>query len=193
MTDKSTLRAVMLEKRNAASAGFMQTARQAICDNFFTEFDLSSIKSLHIFLSIPEKNELNTWPIIKRIWNEHPEIQLAVPVTPPGAKELQHRLLTPKTELLRSKWGIDEPTTSSPLIPEKEIDLVLVPLLAFDLNGHRVGYGKGYYDKFLSKCRSDIKKIGLSVFEPVKAIADAASWDIPLNQVITPDKVYSFL
>ena len=73
-----------------------------------------------------------------------------------------------------------------------EIDLVLVPLLAFDQEGYRVGYGKGYYDKFLSQCREDVIKIGLSFFEPVDAISDINQFDMSLNYCVTPQQVYDF-
>ena len=73
-----------------------------------------------------------------------------------------------------------------------EIDLVLVPLLAFDKNGYRVGYGKGYYDKFLSNCRPDVIKIGLSFFDAVDEIEDIDDYDLPLNFCVTPQRLYDF-
>ncbi len=73
-----------------------------------------------------------------------------------------------------------------------EIDLVLVPLLAFDKNGSRVGYGKGHYDKFLSQCRDDVIKIGLSFFDPADQIDDINQFDISLNYCVTPHQVFEF-
>ena len=70
--------------------------------------------------------------------------------------------------------------------------MVLVPLLCFDRSGHRVGYGKGYYDRFLRKCRADCKKIGLSMFDPVDEITDAGESDVRLDLVITPTATVSF-
>jgi len=70
--------------------------------------------------------------------------------------------------------------------------LALIPLLAFDQHGYRVGYGKGYYDKFLSQCREDVVKIGLSFFEPVDNIDDINQFDISLNYCVTPQQVYEF-
>jgi 5-formyltetrahydrofolate cyclo-ligase len=72
------------------------------------------------------------------------------------------------------------------------IDLVFIPLLACDLQGNRVGYGKGFYDRFLSKCRYDVKKIGLSFFDPVDKIEDVNVFDIPLDECITPKKTWVF-
>ena len=70
--------------------------------------------------------------------------------------------------------------------------MVLVPLLAFDSKGYRVGYGKGFYDRFLKQCRNDCVKIGLSYFEPIDAINDAGEFDVPLDFCITPQKAYVF-
>ena len=74
----------------------------------------------------------------------------------------------------------------------EKIDLVLVPLLAFDKRGHRVGYGKGYYDRLLSQVRHDCRKIGLSLFQPVDVIDDIAASDIELDECVTPEGVVAF-
>jgi 5-formyltetrahydrofolate cyclo-ligase len=68
----------------------------------------------------------------------------------------------------------------------------LVPLLAFDPKGYRVGFGRGYYDKYLSLCKPDVIKIGLSYFEPVEVIDDVQDFDVPLSYCITTDNVYAF-
>ena len=72
------------------------------------------------------------------------------------------------------------------------MDVVLIPMLCFDLRGHRVGYGRGYYDRFLSECRADVKKIGLCLAEPVTEIADTSALDMAMDVCITPQKVYKF-
>jgi len=77
-------------------------------------------------------------------------------------------------------------------VSESEIDLIFVPLLAFDETGNRVGYGKGFYDKFLTKCRPDAIKVGLSYFEAIDRISDSEQFDIPLNYCITPQRIYEF-
>ena len=70
--------------------------------------------------------------------------------------------------------------------------MVFVPLLAFDEKGNRVGYGKGFYDKFLAECKPEILKIGVSFFEPENIIPDVLNTDIQLDLCITPTKVYNF-
>ncbi len=70
--------------------------------------------------------------------------------------------------------------------------MVFVPLLAFDEKGHRVGYGKGFYDKFLSECKPEVLKIGLSFFESETLISDVLTTDIQLDLCVTPSKIYNF-
>ena len=95
------------------------------------------------------------------------------------------------TPMRENRWGIPEPAAGREIAPET-IDLVLIPLLAFDRKGHRVGYGKGYYDRFLKRCRGDCMKLGLSFFEPVDSIYDAGEHDVPLDLCVTPHRTYVF-
>ena len=104
---------------------------------------------------------------------------------------MQHFQYSDEMELVKNSFGIAEPAGGETFSPD-EIDLVLVPLLAFDERGYRVGYGKGYYDRFLSECREDVIKIGLSFFEPEEQIDDINQFDIPLNYCVTPQEVYEF-
>ncbi len=107
-------------------------------------------------------------------------------------RSLTHHLITSTTPLVHNRWGIPEPLPESPVCPIEAIDVVLVPLLAFDRHGHRVGYGQGFYDRFLSACRADTQRIGLSLFAPVDQIVDVSADDVPLNAVVTPAEVHTF-
>jgi len=100
-------------------------------------------------------------------------------------------LVNDETEFEKNELGFNQPMTGMDISPV-DIDLIIVPLLAFDKQGYRVGYGKGYYDRFLINCRADAIKIGFSYFAPVDAIADANQFDMPLNYCITHDAIYSF-
>jgi 5-formyltetrahydrofolate cyclo-ligase len=88
-------------------------------------------------------------------------------------------------------FNIPEPVETATAEPQ-EIDLVIVPLLAFDEKGIRVGYGKGYYDRYLKDCREDCLKVGFSYFEAVERIEDADEFDVPLDFCITPNRIYVF-
>jgi 5-formyltetrahydrofolate cyclo-ligase len=90
-----------------------------------------------------------------------------------------------------NKYNIAEPASGRVLDPVR-IDCVFVPLLAFDIKGYRVGYGKGYYDRFFARCRKDVLKIGFSFFEAEQPIDDIDQFDVPLNYCITPMRTYEF-
>jgi len=93
--------------------------------------------------------------------------------------------------LILNPFGIAEPAGGEVVDPE-EIDLIFIPMLAFDQQGYRVGYGKGYYDRFLSRCRRDCLKVGLSFFEPIEMIEDVHAGDVRLDLCITPEQVYQW-
>ena len=100
-------------------------------------------------------------------------------------------LFTNETKFEINKFGIEEPCDNITFDP-KMIEVVFVPLLSFDIEGNRVGYGSGFYDKFLKECDYNILKIGLSFFEPEIRIEDTNASDIKLDYCITPQKVFSF-
>ncbi|RDY59624.1 5-formyltetrahydrofolate cyclo-ligase [Flagellimonas nanhaiensis] len=143
----------------------------------------------HTFLSIQENKEVDTLPLITMLQGKDKHV--VVPKVS-GVNTMDNYLLTDSTVLRKNKWNIPEPEDGIP-IPEEKIDVVFIPLMAFDMEGNRVGYGKGFYDTFLSKCREDVIKIGLSFFEPEKnPITDVSQSDVKLNYCVTPNKVYEF-
>lgn len=143
----------------------------------------------HIFLSIEDKNEVDTLPLITLLQGKDKHVVVPKVV---GSNSLENYLLTDNTAFKESAWGVPEPVDGIE-IPENKIDVVFVPLLAFDEMGNRVGYGKGFYDGFLNKCRKETLKIGLSFFgaEP-KLITDVHKNDVKLDYCITPEKIYTF-
>ena len=194
---KSALRQQFLAQRRALSAADVTRRSSAIANLLFETFSFLPTSGtgliLHTFLPIVRQNEVDTWPIIHRIWQRFPHIHVAVSVADTTTNRLSHYLLTPETPLIENRWGIPEPQPEShAAIRNEQIDVVLVPLLVFDRQGHRVGYGKGYYDRFLSECRPDCLKIGLSLFEPVERIADVEPTDVRLDISITSEKTWPF-
>ena len=87
--------------------------------------------------------------------------------------------------------GITEPREGDRL-ELKDIDLVLVPLLVFDEAGYRVGFGKGYYDRYLVEKSEQTILMGFSYFDPIPLISDTHEFDIPLHVGITPNCIYEF-
>jgi len=153
--------------------------------------DLSSIKTVFAYWPIDSFNEPNTHLFADYIEAMFPEIVWAYPVCNLITNEMKAILVDASTEFHTNKWGIIEPIDGIELAPT-QIDLVLVPMLICDKVGHRVGYGKGFYDRFLAQCRADVIKIGFSYFSPIDKIIDSSAFDVPLNYCITPDHIYEF-
>ncbi len=188
---KSELRKIYLAKRRSLSDFECGEKSQKIADAFFKNFDLRNVRFLHVFLAIEKNREIETSLIYKRLWQDFPDATTIVPRINLQTMTLENLRFAPDTPLVQNKWHIFEPTAGD-LFEVKKIDAVLVPLLCFDERGFRVGYGKGFYDKFLSECRADCLKIGLSYFAPIERIADAQQYDVPLNYCITPEKIWKW-
>lgn len=183
---KHEIREFFKAKRDLLSTEALELKSLEI-SNRLLELPIWKFSFFHLFLPIINQKEIDTQPILTLLQGRDKNIVLPK-VT---GDELQHFLLTDDTPFKKSKWGIPEPIDGIK-IDEKKIDVIFVPLLAYDLKGNRVGYGKGFYDRFLEKCRPDAVKIGLSVFEPIAKISNLASNDIPLNYCVTPEKIYEF-
>ena len=143
----------------------------------------------HLFLSIEEQKEVNTEFILHLLQGKNKEIVISK--TNFETLEMTHFLLTENTKIKKNKYNIPEPMNGLE-VPIEKIEVVFVPLLSFDKNGNRVGYGKGFYDKFLSKCHPKTIKIGLSFFEAEAAINGVLETDISLNYCVTPNTIYKF-
>jgi len=142
----------------------------------------------HLFMSSEQNNEINTSLLLSILQGKD---KLTVIPKILDGYELEHYLLADQTPLKLNRWGIPEPKSGIKINPN-QIDVVFVPLIIFDLEGHRIGYGKGYYDRFLAKCRKETIKVGLSYFDPIEKIEDIKSHDIPINFGITRDRIYEF-
>ena len=186
---KAELRKIYLARqKNLSPAERIEKSRR-IAERFFQFFDLDEIKFLHCFLPIDKFNEIETTFIIRKIRRDHPEIETLAPRVNFQTGEIENVKFTPETELAKNVWSIAEPVGNE-LIEAEKIDLVLAPLLCCDKSGFRVGYGKGFYDKFLIRCRRDCLKIGLSYFEPIEMIADVNEFDVKLDYCVTPEKIF---
>lgn len=186
---KNELRKIYLEKMKSQTPSARKEKSRRIAERFFDEFDLENIKFLHLFLPIEKFGEIKTDFIFRRIWREFPHIKTVVPRVDFAENKMRSVEFDEATKTAPNKWEIYEPFGNE-FAENKLIDAVLVPLLCFDERGFRVGYGKGFYDKFLATCRADTLKIGLSFFQPIREIADVSEFDIKLDFCITPDKTY---
>ncbi|GAB3268126.1 5-formyltetrahydrofolate cyclo-ligase [Larkinella harenae] len=192
---KAELRTEFRQKRRSLPAADWQNRCLALSELFMALLQSNrwqrTVSVVSSFLPIVHQQEVDTWLIVRRLWRDFPQIRVAAPVTDLAAGTLTHYSITPTTEFTTSRYGIPEPNSSF-IIPDSSIDLVLVPLLAFDRSGNRVGYGGGFYDRFLPECRPDCLKIGLSLFDPVERIDDVFEGDVPLNGCFTPERFWTF-
>ncbi len=193
LMEKALVRTLYLQQRRAMSSEAIAQQSLLIKQRFFESIDLTSVRFLHIFLPILKQKEINTWLILEEVILRYPTIQVVVSRSVPETYEMTHYLYESE-QLTLNKWGIPEPIENpATRVAEKAVDLVLVPLLVADAAGNRVGYGKGFYDRFLQKCRPDVVKVGLSLFPPIAQIDDVNSFDIPLSVLLTPDMTYNYL
>jgi len=152
------------------------------------DLNIWDFQNYHVFFPIEKHNEVDSKLIIQIIQGKDKNVIL--PKINLESKTIDSFLLTDSTPLKTNHLGISEPINGIQ-INHDQIDLVFIPLLAFDHFGHRVGYGAGYYDKFLSECPNAIK-VGLSYFDPINKIEDINTKDIKLDYCVTPKKVYKF-
>ena len=190
---KAALRRAALAQRLALSPAEAMRRSDALREQLFRHFAVGSWRWLHVFLPLLAKNEPDTWGVLRQVWGENLPLRLAAPVVQRDGVSLRHHELTPDTQLVQNRWGIDEPAPGAPEVAPMAFDAVLVPLLACDENGQRVGYGGGFYDRFLAQCRPGTAFVGLSLLDGLVApLADVAATDVPLTALITPGAVWRF-
>lgn len=157
--------------------------------NQLIQLDIWQHSFYHLFLPIESQNEVNTEYILQVLAGKDKNVVLSK--SDFDTREMTHFLLTDNTTIKKNEYDIPEPIDGLE-VPVSKIDVVFVPLLAFDKKGNRVGYGKGFYDKFLAACKPEILKIGLSFFESENLISDVLATDIQLDLCVTPTQVYKF-
>jgi 5-formyltetrahydrofolate cyclo-ligase len=145
------------------------------------------------FQSMEHTREVMTSPIHSLLTDEPFFHQLIFPKVEKNTSQLIPYLTDKKSKFEKSEWGILEPVEESAVrLQPKDVDIIFIPLLAIDIHGQRVGYGKGFYDRFLASTKPDLIKIGLSLKDPVEPIEDLNPFDIALDFAITTNSVYRF-
>ena len=188
---KQQSRAYFLEERKKVSLATTERGSGLIAARLLEVLSESGVTYLHSFIADSPRGEVDTLLIRQILQKKIPQLHWAAPRIIPGTKKMQHFIWDATTHFIPNRWGITEPDPiSSQLLDTQRIDVVLVPLLAYDRQGNRAGYGGGYYDRFLAECRPDTWKIGLSFFDPIDTISDVNEWDIPLDLCVTPTAVY---
>ncbi|MBA2744695.1 MAG: 5-formyltetrahydrofolate cyclo-ligase [Flavisolibacter sp.] len=157
----------------------------------FQTIEMPFIEFVLSFYPIEENKEINTFIITDSLRFRNPGLRICYPKTSLSENTMDAIICHPDSIFETNPFNIPEPADTEIAAPE-DLDMVLIPLLGFDENGYRVGYGKGYYDRYLKNCREDCLKIGLSYFDPVDRVEDSDEFDVPLDLCITPQRIYVF-
>jgi len=179
---KEELRKVYKEKRRNLSSEEMERANSSVIKQLLAKIQPNTTVAL--FLPIKRHNEIDITPLLKQT-----HCNWVVSKSDFESGEMQFYVYEGINQIKENEWGIPEPVSGKKIAPE-EIDLIIVPMIVCDSKGHRVGYGKGFYDRFLPQCRKDCKKIGVNFFPPVAHIEDMYEGDVKIDVLITPQRLF---
>ena len=186
---KETARKNYQKKRQELSSLRFEEDSSRIINNLIELIKKIQPTCIHCFLTINQKSEINTKPIMEYCWENR--IDVVVPVTDFTNNMLKNAKFNPNTKTLLTKNNIPEP--ADPVwANDNDIELVITPLLAFDATGHRVGFGRGFYDRLFSSLHDEVKRVGVSFFEPCETLEDIDNYDVPLTHCVTPQTTYCF-
>jgi 5-formyltetrahydrofolate cyclo-ligase len=180
---KVAIRREAMARRDALTADLRQAAADTIAAR---EFPLAITKGIVVSGFMPMKTEINPLPLLKKL--AEAGATLALPVVAGRGKPLIMRAWRWGEPLATGVWGLREP---KPGAPDVDPDILLVPLLAFDRAGHRIGYGAGYYDMTIAglRARKPITAIGLAFAAQEIATVPATARDERLDLVLTEREV----
>jgi 5-formyltetrahydrofolate cyclo-ligase len=158
---------------------------------FFREISITKGAKVLSYCAMTAKNEVDPSVFEELLASEYEAAAFAFPAVRFGTGEMEAYLDNEHLVWEEVAFGLTQPASGTLLNP-LEIDVVLTPLLAFDLAGYRLGYGKGFYDRYLNRCRPDVISIGLSWFEAEQSIPEIGAHDVPLKYCVTPQRLYVF-
>jgi len=188
---KSELRLRLKSERNNLSALVASNASMQIARECIEIVPWGNIKSLHCYVPVWKEFETDSWHLFEYIWQKYPHIQTVVPrLNSDGAYDSV--VVTPKTKWKMDQVRIPEPIDGDILDEKTQFDVVIVPMLGFDDTGHRLGHGKGWYDRFLAG-QSGATTIGLC-YEAglVQTGLPHEPHDIALKYIVTERSVRKF-
>ncbi len=187
---KKELRKIYREKRESLTLG-AKHAMLADMQECFREIPLMVKALVFSYKTMAARNEVETSVFEELLSTEYDAASFCYPAIPAGGGAMEAYLDNEETIWEEIAFGLTQPASGKMVTPQ-EIDIVLVPLLAFDSHGQRLGYGKGYYDGYLYRCRPDVISIGLSWFAPEQTLPEIGAHDVPLKYCVTPQRIYVF-
>jgi 5-formyltetrahydrofolate cyclo-ligase len=182
LEQKAELRREGLARRDALPAEIRKAAAEAIAAR---PFPLAIASGMILSGFMPLKSEINPLPLMRKLVDDG--ARLALPVVAGRGQPLIMRSWQWGEPLVPGVWGISEPP---PTAPELQPDILLVPLLAFDRNGHRIGYGAGYYDLTIAQLRAKkpIAAVGIAFAAQEVESVPRTAFDARLDLVLTENE-----
>lgn len=186
---KAKLRKQILFNRRLLDRKVFASRSLALNHQVFAFVQQHSRKCVHCFLPIERNKEVNTWPLIELL--SAMGIQVVVSATDFDNEQMNHFLYNDSLNFKEDRFNIPTPINGQKA-DIKSIDCVVIPLLAADKKGNRIGYGKGYYDRLLTDMRSDVLKIGLNLGPTFDSFTFAEAHDVSLDYLITPFEIIDY-
>lgn len=184
--EKQKLREQFLQRRLQLRDETYLTKSARIIERLKQQPEYQDAEKLHCYVSMQKRHEVNTIPFIKELLDQ--DKKLAVPVTDFQKNVLHSRYITRFEDLQENKWGVLEPVAGEIAKPG-EFDLVIVPMVGGDYNKNRIGYGKGFYDRFLSESGGAAVAVGLLFEDCLVESIPIEEFDIPMDKLITEERV----
>jgi len=185
--EKKILRKDIISKRKALPKNEIERKSLAILENVKS---LNLIESAeHIMIYMDFRNEVATTKFIKYLRSLNKNIY--IPRVNTKTHELDIYLITSDKDLILSSYGILEPNPENEVSDAKVIDLILSPGVAFTKECYRLGYGGGFYDKFLMRTRDNVITAALSFSMQIVESLPVEDHDQQLNYIVTEDAIYS--
>ena len=182
--DRERLRVEALRKRDSIPPRARSELSRRIVDHAVNWIEVNRADAVLIYLSM--RSEVETGDLLDYLLTQN-KIALAPVMC------IKHRILTPhrimdaEKDLVLHPYGMYQPNKETcPPFPLNQIDLIFVPGVAFDQKGYRIGYGAGFYDRFLRQCPQAVW-IGLAYEAQIVTDTYPQTWDVPLHQILTED------
>ncbi|MCC5941655.1 MAG: 5-formyltetrahydrofolate cyclo-ligase [Balneolaceae bacterium] len=182
--DKQALRKLYLRKRADLSIDFVKANSQKIAQHLFTLEEFKKADIVHCYASIKENSEVETDLILDFCLNNGKELVMPKVLS---KVEMKHVGVSSITGFKENRWGVKEPVDGKSVQADYP-DLIVVPMVAGDWQKNRLGYGKGYYDRFLSRTKG--LKVGILFdFQLHNVNLPVEDFDVPLDILITENEI----
>ena len=189
MLDKIELRQQAMQQRRLLSEAVRAARSTAINYALINHFVWANISCVHCYIPHSAKMEVDTWPFLHYLFSR--QSRITVVSNRINKQHMDCVVIDADTPYFPNCFGMIEPDQHTAVIAPEKIDVMILPLLACDRRGNRLGYGKGYYDRLLARCRPDMQRIGVNYFSPIANIFPEAH-DIPLTGLMTAERYFDF-